>query len=91
MTEETKPKETKGTITKLRDLIKKAADEGASSLQLKELKSMLRQQSGIHPTKKRLNKKSRKRNRKAAKLSRKRNRNTSKGINNHKGIHYRTS
>lgn len=81
----------KSTVSKLRDLIKKAADDGASMEQLGQLKSLLRQQSNWHPTKKRLSKEKRIQKRKEQKQARKRNRNTFKGVSIRKGIYYRTS
>ena len=93
MTEETKPEEQadENLVVKFRDLIKKAADDGATPAQLGQLKAMWKQETGWSPTKKRLPKAARKDKRKAAKESRRRNRNTSKGIRNYKGIYYRTS
>ena len=94
MTEENSPPEQKadeGTVAKFRDLIKKAAQDGATPAQLGQLKSLWKQETGWSPTKKQVPKAKRVAKRKAAKQSRKRNRNTSKGISNHKGIYYRTS
>jgi len=89
MTEENvTPEEDVGLKAKLKDLIKKAADDGATAAQLGELKAMYRQGVNRHPTKKRPNKATRIQKRKVAKQARKHNRNLFKGVKVTKGIFY---